>query len=329
MANWQGFTLTEKGLQLQAKINAGLATLHFTKISIGSGSSSSSSLTDLVKREKDLTIASCTVDGSIVKLVSTLTNTGITKPFKERELGLFATDLDDGEIMFAYMTDIDPDTMPAEGSATVVSKRMTLNLAFSNTGNVSAVLDSGQLVTFADIKTATNDLKLKDNSDSKIASTSWVRGLLNHWKSFKVSQVSDFAEGIIQKLALTTTISAISALQTNSWFGQLLKMVLTASGVKYNIAQNGYVCLGSFFGGLIIQWGITSQKGDHDAWWEPFPIQMPNAYVCSLTRNGGDNAPYIVKIKNIYPNGFNWSDSDVNGHHGWGDNNFFIAVGSN
>ena len=277
MANWQGFTLTEKGLQLQAKINAGLATLHFTKISIGSGSSSSSSssLTDLVKREKDLTIASCTVDGSIVKLVTTLTNTGITKPFKERELGLFATDLDDGEIMFAYMTDIDPDTMPAEGSATVVSKRMTLNLAFSNTGNVSAVLDSGQLVTFADIKTATNDLKLKDNSDSKIASTSWVRGLLNHWKSFKVSQVSDFAEGIIQKLALTTTISAISALQTNSWFGQLLKMVLTASGVKYNIAQNGYVCLGSFFGGLIIQWGITATNDSGFSTWV-YPLNYPN-----------------------------------------------------
>lgn len=32
MANWQGFTLTEKGLKLQAKINAGLATLNFTKI---------------------------------------------------------------------------------------------------------------------------------------------------------------------------------------------------------------------------------------------------------------------------------------------------------
>lgn len=262
MANWQGFTLTEKGLNLQAKINAGLATLNFTKISIGSGSSNSS-LTDLVKREKDLTIASCTVDGSIVKLVSTLTNTGITKPFKERELGLFATDPDDGEIMFAYMTDTDPDTMPAEGSATVVSKRMTLNLTFSNTGNVSAVLDSGQLVTFADIKTATNDAEFDDNSDSKITSTSWVRGILNNWKSFKISQVSDFAEGIIQKLALTSTVTAINALQTNSWFGQLLKMVLTTSGVKYNIAQNGYVCLGSFFGGLIIQWGLIPDHTGH------------------------------------------------------------------
>ena len=264
MANWQGFTLTEKGLNLQAKINAGLATLNFTKISIGSGSSNSS-LTDLVKREKDLTIASCTVDGSIVKLVSTLTNTGITKPFKERELGLFATD---------------PDTMPAEGSTTVVSKRMTLNLTFSNTGNVSAVLDSGQLVTFADIRTATNDAEFNDNSDSKITSTSWVRGILNNWKSFKISQVSDFAEGIIQKLALTSTVTAINALQTNSWFGQLLKMVLNASGVKYNIAQNGYVCLGSFFGGLIMQWG-SNEHG-----WVTFPIAF-NSFRKIITNHQG------------------------------------------
>lgn len=287
MANWQGFILTEKGLNLQAKINAGLATLNFTKISIGSGSSSSSSLTDLVKREKDLTIASCTVDGSTVKLVSTLTNTGITKPFKERELGLFATDPNDGEIMFAYMMDPDPDTMPAEGSTTVVSKRMTLNLTFSNTGNVSAVLDSGQLVTFADIKTATNDAEFDDNSDSKITSTSWVRGILNNWKSFKISQVSDFAEGIIQKLALTSTVTAINALQTNSWFGQLLKMVLTTSGVKYNIAQNGYVCLGSFFGGLIIQWGITEAPINKVVQVSlPIAFNNPNWVTCGIGNNG-------------------------------------------
>ena len=321
MANWQGFTLTEKGLQLQAKINAGLATLHFTKISIGSGSSSSS-LTDLVKREKDLTIASCTVDGSIVKLVTTLTNTGITKPFKERELGLFATDPDDGEIMFAYMTDTDPDTMPAEGSATVVSKRMTLNLAFSNTGNVSAVLDSGQLVTFADIKTATNDLKLKDNSDSKIASTSWVRGLLNHWKSFKVSQVSDFAEGIIQKLALTTTISAISALQTNSWFGQLLKMVLTASGVKYHIADNGYVCLGSFFGGLIIQWGVTEAINGK---FYTFPIAF-NSRPRIIVSHDGSSAQ-IIRIYDIGSGGFNHENIFADGTLASGADCMFIAVG--
>ena len=75
----------------------------------------------------------------------------------------------------------------------------------------------------------------------------------NRFKLFE--KIADFGDDLIKKLALTTAITAITALETNSWFGQLLKMVLTASGVKYNIAQNGYVCFGSFFGGLIIQWG--------------------------------------------------------------------------
>lgn len=76
----------------------------------------------------------------------------------------------------------------------------------------------------------------------------------NRFKLFE--KIATLGDDIIKKLALTTAITAITALETGSWFGQLLKMVLTASGVKYNIAQNGYVCLGSFFGGLIIQWGI-------------------------------------------------------------------------
>lgn len=82
----------------------------------------------------------------------------------------------------------------------------------------------------------------------------------NLFKRFE--KIATLGDDIIKKLALTTTITAIKALETNSWFGQLLKMVLTASGVKYNIAQNGYVCLGSFFGGLIIQWGYANMKND-------------------------------------------------------------------
>lgn len=70
-------------------------------------------------------------------------------------------------------------------------------------------------------------------------------------------KTSSLANDIVTKLAQTTAISVISALQTNSWFGQLLKLVLNASGMKYLIAQNGYICFGSLFGGLILQWGTT------------------------------------------------------------------------
>ena len=87
---------------------------------------------------------------------------------------------------------------------------------------------------------------------------------------------------VINKLALTTTIPAISALQKNSWFGQLLKMVLTASGVKYHIADNGYVCLGSFFGGLIIQWGRLSSIEGFTKASISLPLTVPDKRVTVL-----------------------------------------------
>ena len=98
-----------------------------------------------------------------------------------------------------------------------------------------------------------------------------LKSILHRWnkdsKSYdtlhpetEVAQITDFADGIVSKLAATTAISAISALQTDSWFGKMMKWVLDASGVKYLMDTNGYVCFGSLFGGLIIQWGIIGSS---------------------------------------------------------------------
>lgn len=155
MANWSGFVLTDVGAKLQAKINAGLTTLKFTKLGIGSGSGSGSinALTAMVNKVQDINIGSVKANNNIVTINSTLTNKGLGSAYQMRELGLFATDPDVGEILFAYMTDNTPDTMPADGSATVVSQDITLNITFSNTGKVSATIDTGAFVTHEDLNT--------------------------------------------------------------------------------------------------------------------------------------------------------------------------------
>ena len=270
MANWTGFSMTSRGAELQAKVNAGSTTLTFTKLALGSGEAEGSleNLTELVHKEMDMTIKSISNEGNIVTLRSTITNKGISQAFYAREMGLYATDPDLGEILYAIQTDPKPDNIPAEGSATVVSEDFTAHLIMSNTGSVSAVLDTGALLTLEDLRNHEADETAHEAAFDK-------HNKEENAHSGILQKISTLGDDIIKKLALTTTIAAISALQTNSWFGQLLKMVLTASGVKYNIEQNGYICLGSFFGGLIIQWGTfkeSSSKTDY----RHYPLTFSN-----------------------------------------------------
>lgn len=118
-----------------------------------------------------------------------------------------------------------------------------------------------------------------------------LKSILHHWNSTskaydtlhpetEAAQVTDWHESVIGSLASKVLPTVVSELTTDSVMGKLMKMLLTASGVKYSIDTNGYVCLGSFFGGLIIQWG----KNMHG--WVPFPISFTNFRVLVMTHQG-------------------------------------------
>ena len=95
-----------------------------------------------------------------------------------------------------------------------------------------------------------------------------LKSILHRWNSTnkeydtlhpetEAAQVTDWHESVIGSLASKVLPAVVSELTTDSVMGKLMKMLLTASGVKYSIDANGYICLGSFFGGLIIQWGTA------------------------------------------------------------------------
>ena len=287
MANWTGAILTNKGRALAAKVEAGTCKLELTKLKVGDGTPSDlESMTDLASPKQNIGISSITPsETGECDIECVITNKDMDRGFYMREMGIFATDPDEGEILYAVQTDTHPDYLQGKGTSATLSIALHVTIAITNTDSVTAVINPAGLLTSADLdKHNTSDdahsnlfklfAKLTDLKTHNEAADAHE----NRFKLFE--KIENLGDDIVKKLALTTTISAVTALQTNSWFGQLLKLVLTASGVKYSIATNGYVCLGEFFGGLIIQWGTitTSNKG----YGSPFTITFPKSVLAVI-----------------------------------------------
>lgn len=267
MAKFANLTFTSQGTQMLVQAQNS-HTLTFTCGKLGSGvltdTDDISKFTDLKSPKMTLPIVSVD-DSNEEKLVLTFdtSNTELEEGFVSREIGIFAK-LDNGsEALYAYSNaGNNYDYIPSKDTPSD-ENRLVVNLVVSSSANISVQIDKSIVYTHkSDVEEM---IATHDASDTA------------HETRFKLfEKIADFGNDIIKKLALTTAITAITALETGSWFGQLLKMVLTASGVKYNIAQNGYVCLGSFFGGLIIQWGY-SHLGNDNGGYITFPLSFPNA----------------------------------------------------
>lgn len=267
MANYPKILMTTQGLSLISEANATGQALTFSKVLLGDGNlegDSIRSLTQLKGPKLELAVTGGTNLGSgQFQIRAVCSNASLDAGFFAREVGVYAKVGATGvEKLIAYtnggnFVDYIPDK-----SVPIDSQIFKIDIVVGDTENVTVqVKDETYLI--------------KAEMDEHNASGSAHE---NRFKLFE--KVSELGDDIIKKLALTSAITAISSLQTNSWFGQLLKMVLTASGVRYNIAQNGYVCLGSFFGGLIMQWG-SNEHG-----WVTFPIAF-NSFRKIITNHQG------------------------------------------
>ena len=242
MANWQGAILTNKGRSLQAKVEGGLCQLALTKLKTGDGTlapgQTLEALTDLVSPKQNIGISAVVVDENqpgVVYVKGILSNASLTTGYMVKELGLFATDPDDGEILYAVTVDSNPDYLQDNTSATVITEALKLALAVSNTSDVVATLNPEGLLTVEDMDIHNADEDAHD-------------GILQ--------KVSTLLADVVTHLASSADIS-ISSLNTNSVFYRLLQYALNAAGVQYNFqnANAWYICLGALFGGLIIQGG--------------------------------------------------------------------------
>ena len=168
MPNWNGLVLTKKGQLLQAKVGTGVV-LALTKMKLGSGvlpkGTSLEDLTDLVTPEQNVGIAAKEVltDQKMCKISATITNVGLSAGYYVRELGVFANDPDEGEILYAVTSDSEPDYLPPRGGSTAVSQEFAVYISASNASDVKVSIDPGALATMGYVELVLHEyLKIVD-----------------------------------------------------------------------------------------------------------------------------------------------------------------------
>lgn len=269
MAEWSNATMTDIGADLQAKVNAGKTKLTFTKIKVGSGVNATNplALTDVISSKWETTNFVVKQEGKIVSVDTFITNNGIKEAFRMSEIGLFANDPDKGEILYAYLTDPEPDRMPAEGGAVVVSQELTIGMMFSNTGNVSLTVNMGALV---------NQEQLKEHNSSTSSHspiTDQIKAILGsaNWKD--------------------TPASTLVTIKNLLGQGAIVASKLDASA--------GFV---KFANSFTIQWGRDNYDSDENSHWVTFPIAFKTCYsvVPSIIGPSSDS----IKVYDINNTGF-------------------------
>lgn len=259
MAEWSNATMTDVGAALQAKVNAGKTKLTFTKIKVGSGVNSTNplALTDVISPKWETTNFVVKLEGKIVSVDTVITNTGIHEAFRMSEIGLFAQDPDKGEILYAYLTDPEPDRMPAESGSVVVSQELTLGMVFSNTGNVSLTVNMGALVTREQLAEAVKQHNIDISSHPAItAMIAKILGAAN-WQENPVATLKDIKNLIGQGAIVASKLDA------NAGFVKFANGFTTQWGLLYNLAYNSDVSFPIAFRTVFsISGNDTNTEGD-------------------------------------------------------------------
>jgi hypothetical protein len=170
MSFFGGLIFTNVGRNLQAKAQAG-AALNFTRIAIGDGALGGSSISDLTalkNQTKTMSITKLkTMTGGKAVVGTSFSNSDITSGFYWRELGVFASDPDLGEILYCYgNAGNNAEYIPAGGGADIVEKAVDCVTIVGNASSVSAVID--QSLVFASQADLNFETTARQNADTAL-----------------------------------------------------------------------------------------------------------------------------------------------------------------
>ncbi|WP_405079350.1 phage tail protein [Paenibacillus chitinolyticus] len=173
MGAFGGFVLTNKGRNLQAKAQTGV-TLNYTRMGVGDGQLGGQSipaLTKLIGEKKSLAISKLKIQTQGRAVIgAVLSNQDVTTGFYFREIGIYAQDPDEGEILYCYgNAGANAEYIPPVGGADIIEKSIDAIVVVGNAANVTAEIDKS-LVFASQNDLAESEKRLKDYAESHLES---------------------------------------------------------------------------------------------------------------------------------------------------------------
>lgn len=217
MANiWENAVITNKGVELQAKILAG-GEITITSVKVGAGSVPVSQLNEQLavsNIKQTAKIQKLEHDGSTVVIPVHLTNEGVSTAYDLRQVGFYATDPEEGEILYAIAQNTVARHIPSETESPGYRLHWRFNFTISNNVNLNAVVDPAGVALYKDVA---NLIKV-ENLDFQVTGTHQEGVTITRSVSlagYKAVGIVGFGTGIneflIQSINVNQTSQMLSA----------------------------------------------------------------------------------------------------------------------
>ena len=324
MAKFPNITMTSAGLEMLARAASGQTADRFivTKVKLGDGVSEGNirDYTDIISSKKEVTLASFEDKGNgTFRYTFTYNNEGVKVGFYHREIGLFAKNGDSGtEKLVGYTNAGNYPGWIDDETRIQPYTRLMINVGIGDTDNASGMVDVGNTVTIE---------MLDEHNNDENAHTNLIKRLFGS-ATATMESVKNSVQGWCKE-SIASIFGIDSATQTNvknkmlEYAQEQIESWLETLGIRYNIAQNGYICLGKLFGDAIIQWGKVEEK-DTQITNIIFPIQFKSKLLIGLTTDIATSVPNIV-VQSINTNYTNKNMEIL--HANISDAFFFMVLG--
>jgi len=234
MASFNNTIITKKGHALIAKIVAGTATPNFTKIRTSDHQYPSGTnfeeLTSLSGIKQTVDVASVTkVSPAKIRVSGVFTNADLEAGYYVRNIGLYAIDPQEGEILYSITTVIEADWMPPQGGISASSILVDIETVVGNADNVSIDVDPNATATVSQIQAL----------EDEIAD---VKGFVGYTDDDIVGVEADFVNSKFTRLAGAINKTPGADFDSINAFGGRKRCILTDDGVVLAYyGEPGYV----------------------------------------------------------------------------------------